>query len=163
MHILVCKDFHSPRPMEMYSSLLLCNMQFFFCSHALKYKFHDGNYKKCISCDFQQHQHRTEEKTTLHWMLHSHLLLWVEHVPIYGFMMINVYLYLCMLLLLLLYYEKYNLYFTVMTLRFTSVYTERIYLRVNIVLIIPEYAPYVERVFRNHQNLLSKLKLVYVF
>ena len=49
--ILVCKGFfffYLPRPMEIYSSL--CNMQLF--SHTFKNKFHDVNYKKCISCEF---------------------------------------------------------------------------------------------------------------
>lgn len=110
--------------MKMYSSLLL-QLVFFCLLHAFKYKFHDGNYKKCISCEFQQHQQKKTE-TTFHWMLHSHLL-WVEHVCIYGCMMINVYLYLCMFCCCT---KKYNLYFTVVELkRYAApccMYTERI-------------------------------------
>lgn len=78
--------------MKMYSSLLL---PFFADCMLLNINFMMKiikNASPAISNNI--HKKRCTE-TTFHWMLHSHLL-WVEHVCIYGCMMINVYLYLCM-------------------------------------------------------------------
>lgn len=69
-----------------------------------KYKFNVENYKKCISCELHRH------KVSIGCFIHIYLLYEWYTLCIYGYMMINVHLYLCIFVLFHTHeHKKYNI------------------------------------------------------
>lgn len=94
----------------------------FYISLLFKYELHDEIYKNAslANSNVGIYNKSSISRKLLSIGCSTHLLWVVEHVCIYGFMMINVYLYLCMFCCCCM--EKYNLYFTVVKLKRTLVH-----------------------------------------
>jgi hypothetical protein len=86
--------------LEIYSSLLLVRIVVLLNVERQK-KFHDENYKKCISSEFPAGINVRAMPELLSIGCSTRIYYEWMHVCIYGFMMINVYLYLCNAFLLL--------------------------------------------------------------